>query len=322
MNVQKKIMSLFLGLCILMVGCSSNPNTDMKPESKEVKEAKEVNANKSPELAATPTKEVETSVNMEGNYIVLKIKYIGCIYFTAVAPWKSDAEYTVIAELGEEYCVGDYVQVTYDDIYEVEENQYEVYVKDVSAPNAVGDNNTDYKPVIYLYPKKEEHVSVKLDYRGTITVSSPEYKNNGWEVEAKPDGTLISDDGKKYPYIFWEGIREMAFDMTEGFCIKGQETETFLKEKLQFMGLTEKETMEFINFWLPYMKGNPYNLISFQGEAYTDYAKLTITPKPDSILRVYMVFKPLKKKMNITEQKLKTFKRHGFTVVEWGGTIQ
>ncbi len=313
MNVQKRIMTLLLAICLFATGCSTGDNASQNQEQKD---------SEKPSFRVTPTESVETSVNYDGNYLVLKIKYIGCIYFTAEAPWNSDAEYIVITELGDEYNVGDYVQVMYNDIYEVENNQYEVYVKDVSAPNAVADTNTDYKPVIYLYPEKKQHVSVKLDYTGTITVSSPEYKNNGWEVEAEPDGTLLADDGKEYPYIFWEGIREMAFDLSEGFCVKGADTEGFLKEKLSYMGLTEKEATEFINFWLPYMKGNAYNLISFQGSAYTDYAKLSITPKPDSILRVYMVFKPLKKKTEIKEQKLTTFKRKGFTVVEWGGTIQ
>jgi hypothetical protein len=45
-----------------------------------------------------------------------------------------------------------------------------------------------------------------------------------------------------------------------------------------------------------------------------------ITPKPDSELRVFMVYKPLKKKIDLPEQKLQPFERRGFTVVEWGGS--
>jgi hypothetical protein len=33
-----------------------------------------------------------------------------------------------------------------------------------------------------------------------------------------------------------------------------------------------------------------------------------------------MAFKPLQHKMDIPEQKLATFQRNGFTVVEWGGS--
>lgn len=67
-------------------------------------------------------------------------------------------------------------------------------------------------------------------------------------------------------------------------------------------------------------KKNKYNLIHFAGEEYTDNAKLEMTPNPDSLLRVFMVFKPINNKINIKEQEIKPFIRNGFTVVEWGGT--
>ena len=101
--------------------------------------------------------------------------------------------------------------------------------------------------------------------------------------------------------------------------VKGEDTEKFLQEKLAYMGLTPREYNEFIVYWLPLMQDNEYNLIAFQGETYTDNAKLEITPSPDSILRVFMTFKPLDKPIEIEEQQLTAFERQGFTVVEWGG---
>jgi hypothetical protein len=68
------------------------------------------------------------------------------------------------------------------------------------------------------------------------------------------------------------------------------------------------------------MKENKYNLITFAGQDYENIAKLKITPNPDSILRIMMVFKPLNKSIKIEEQELKPFVRKGFAVVEWGGT--
>ncbi len=47
---------------------------------------------------------------------------------------------------------------------------------------------------------------------------------------------------------------------------------------------------------------------------------LEITPKPDTIMRVLMEYKPLNEKISIKKQKLSTPKRRGFTVVEWGGS--
>lgn len=49
-------------------------------------------------------------------------------------------------------------------------------------------------------------------------------------------------------------------------------------------------------------------------------ALLSITPEPDSILRVFMVYKPLDQYAEIEEQILPGFERKGFAVVEWGGS--
>ena len=87
------------------------------------------------------------------------------------------------------------------------------------------------------------------------------------------------------------------------------------------MGLTEEEMNEFIVYWLPLMEHNKYNLISFQGDVYTDSAKLNITPTPDSMLRVFMAYTPMEEAIDIEPQQLETFERNGFTVVEWGGCV-
>ena len=95
---------------------------------------------------------------------------------------------------------------------------------------------------------------------------------------------------------------------------------TFLEESLTALGLNARERNEFIIYWLPRMEGNPYNLITFQQEAYTEAAKLTVTPAPDSVLRVFLAWKPLEKPVELPSQTLPAVERCGFTVVEWGGT--
>ena len=62
------------------------------------------------------------------------------------------------------------------------------------------------------------------------------------------------------------------------------------------------------------MEQNPYNLIAFQGEAYTSRAQLTVTPAPDSVLRVFMAWQALDAPV-----ELPAFQRQGFALVEWGG---
>ena len=175
------------------------------------------------------------------------------------------------------------------------------------------------KPVIYLYPEQAQEVYVQLELDGEFTCTYPEY-DNGWKVKAYPDGTLRDQvTGKEYNYLFWEGTSETEYDLSRGFVVEGKDTAGFLEEKLAYLGLNEKERNEFIVYWLPRMEDNKYNLITFQGKAYTEHAKLKISPEPDSILRVFMVYKPLDKAIDIPEQELEPFEREGFTVIELGG---
>ena len=174
------------------------------------------------------------------------------------------------------------------------------------------------KPVIYLYPEQKTTVSVSLDYAGTLTATYPAYED-GWCVTAEPDGSLHDENGNEYSYLFWEGENNTDYDFSKGFCVAGADTADFLREKLAEIGLTPREYNEFIVYWLPKMQDNPYNLISFQSEAYTDAAKLDIDPTPDSVLRVFMAWKPLSRPQTIEPQTFASFERNGFTVVEWGG---
>ena len=174
------------------------------------------------------------------------------------------------------------------------------------------------KPIIYLYPEKETKVDVKLDYNGDLMYTYPKY-NDGWSVTASPDGTLKDENGRGYSYLFWDGKDDIKWDMSKGFVVKGEDTVAFLQEKLEYMGLTPKEYNEFIVYWMTQMEKNKYNLISFQDDLYTDNAVLDITPKPDSMLRVFMAYKALDEYIEVPEQDLETFERKGFTVVEWGG---
>ncbi|MBQ8389571.1 MAG: hypothetical protein IJX52_01145 [Oscillibacter sp.] len=68
------------------------------------------------------------------------------------------------------------------------------------------------------------------------------------------------------------------------------------------------------------MEGNPYNLISFQSEAYTEAAKLSVSPAPETTIRVFMAWQAMEEQADIPPQTLAAPARRGFTVVEWGGT--
>lgn len=224
-----------------------------------------------------------------------------------------------------EWCIGDYVTCTYEnacydpnsgkmeaDLLTIEESDWK---PELSNPKEI----VCYKPVIYLYPEEETEVCVELTLEGKLTCTYPTY-HDGWTVTALPDGTLTDAKGQIYNYLYWEGEADFAYDFSEGFCVKGEETAAFLEDALEKLGLTRREANEFIVYWLPMMEQNPYNIISFQWDNYTEATKLAVSPEPDTLLRVFMVWKATGEYTELPEQELTASERTGFTVVEWGGT--
>ena len=175
------------------------------------------------------------------------------------------------------------------------------------------------KPVLYLYPEKETNVTVKFERPNLLTTTYPKYINS-WNVNVKPNGDMYDKDGKYYYALYWDEKRYNEVDFKEGFYVEDKDAIKFLEEKLTYIGLNDKERNEFIMYWLPIMENNKKNLVYFELTKERELGnKLIITPKPDSLLRVSIHIKKVNEKVNIKEQKLESFKRVGFTAVEWGG---
>lgn len=188
--------------------------------------------------------------------------------------------------------------------------------------NNIDDYGTAKKPIIYLYPKEDTEVSVKLQYKDNITTSYPKYLD-GWNVLAKKDGTLTDLSTNKNLYsLYYESENLLNFKVeNDGFIVKGSDASTFLEEKLAILGLTEREAEEFIIYWLPKLEANKYNYIRFATlDEINKNMPLEINPNPNTIIRVLMTYKGLETPIDITEQQLETPTRTGFVAVEWGGT--
>lgn len=175
------------------------------------------------------------------------------------------------------------------------------------------------KPVIYLYPEETTDVTVKIRLDGELTCTYPDYRD-GWNVTARPDGTIIDKaTGKEYYCLYWEGESSAEWDMSRGSVVRGEDTAAFLEEKLTEIGLTPRERNEFIIYWLPRMQENAYNYITFHTEDYSAAVPLDVTPQPDSVLRVFMVYAGVPEYFETAPQHFGGFERNGFTLVEWGG---
>ena len=244
--------------------------------------------------------------------------YKNCFFARTVIPMPYEIKLN--GTLSDDWCVGDQVSCTYENTYFDDKNQrIECDMLTIEPSDWEPEPGVAYKPVIYLYPEVETDVSVKLILDGKLTCTYPAY-NTGWKVTAAPDGTLTDAEGQTYNYLYWEGETNAQWDMAEGFCIKGEDTAAFLEEALEKLGLNRKEANEFIVYWLPLMEQNPYNIISFQTDIYTDAAQLQIDPAPDTLIRVFMAWKAADSFVELPEQELTAPERTGFTVIEWGGT--
>ncbi len=177
------------------------------------------------------------------------------------------------------------------------------------------------KPAIYLYPQKATDVHVTVDPKGGMLKSIPTYAD-GWTVRALPNGSLTEVvSGATYPYLFWEG-RSATLDRmpARGFVVKKEDVPGFLGTALAQHGLNTTEIKDFQDYWVPNMQSAPYYFITFLTNATIDkFAPLSVTPQPDTVIRVLMDFKPLDKPMAVQGYTIRTPERKGFTVVEWGG---
>lgn len=184
------------------------------------------------------------------------------------------------------------------------------------------------KPVIYLYSSDtiEFYVDLDIDESITPTFFYPTPKSIiedegivSWH--GKVIDNKIEINGKKYPYIFWEGEGSTIPIMDKGFCISGDSTVSFLEEKLDKLGLNATEKTDFITYWAPKMIKNEYNIIHFKHtNEYYDIAEAFVNPTPDAILQFYMYFKPSTEFVELPAQEFPIFGRKGFTYVEWGGS--
>jgi hypothetical protein len=185
------------------------------------------------------------------------------------------------------------------------------------------------KPVIYLYSDRALNASVAFSCKGDLTFTYPEYKD-GWDVTVTENGIIDQSSGKNYPYLFWEATTGelnyvKAENGMEGFVIATDSAAQFLENALTALGLTSTEQTDFITFWAPRMIASPYALVQFltDDEYAENISTMTISPAPDAMRRVFMLFTPLQSPNSafvVSPQQLIPFERSGFTVVEWGGS--
>ncbi len=182
----------------------------------------------------------------------------------------------------------------------------------------------DCKPAIYLYPTQTQQTAVKVDAKGPLTLTIPQYPQGGWNVTAEPDGTITSG-GQEFPYLYYEAeIPDSSFNKpTKGYVASYSELDSLYSTILPQLGLNAKETKDFKEYWNKYLPFSPYYFVGVMPVSEVDQIeKLTISPKPDTTIRVRLFFEPLKDRKVVDAPTVTTPTRSGFTAVEWGGMVK
>lgn len=178
------------------------------------------------------------------------------------------------------------------------------------------------KPVMYLYPPTPTEVRVQLEIDGEFIATYPQIGADGWTVTAHPDGALVdAATGRRHRYLFWEGTSAgFEIDPARAHCVPGEAAAGFLERACDRFALTEEECGDLISYWIPALAGNPYNVIQFVDEQrYGDYARLRVEPRPDAVIRPFMIFRRSETPVSVGAPELPQRTRGRFTVVEWGG---
>lgn len=96
------------------------------------------------------------------------------------------------------------------------------------------------------------NVTVTFEKPENLTTTYPKYESS-WNVLAKTNGDLYDKNGRYYYGLYWEEDLNHEVNFNEGFYVNGKNAIEFLESKLSIIGLTERESNEFICLYLKKM---------------------------------------------------------------------
>lgn len=200
-------------------------------------------------------------------------------------------------------------------LYKNSSSEWMIYTRDQYQPFAGG----CAKPVVYLYPTKDTKVNVRVG--ANVSISEPQYDTSrGWTVLAHPNGAL-DINGKQYDSLFWEGQGHGSYPgISSGTVVKRSDVVATMQQQLFEQGLNKKEAADFMKYWQSKIPNKPYvRLTWFNTTQMESLAPLYISPKPQTLIRVFLDMEGYNRKISIPPQTLTKVPRIGYTAVEWGG---
>ncbi|KAH7332863.1 hypothetical protein B0J17DRAFT_579820 [Rhizoctonia solani] len=220
------------------------------------------------------------------------------------------------------------------------------------------------KPIIYLFPPQSlRDIKVKLSlvqnwsfsevYPHTPVTSLSDHPRRlgqtiSWTVDAKPEGTLLDQaTGREVAYLFWEAYSPIepltiAFDPacpvlgpSQSALLPFDKVTGYIDDVLLALGLHTEARTSFITYWLPDLSKHAFIALRFlPQDEYEEAAPLNITPAPEVMTRVFMLFGGIEESQigywdesvamagKDRYRGIDTSKVHNqslFRVLEWGG---
>ncbi|TCD66905.1 hypothetical protein EIP91_000744 [Steccherinum ochraceum] len=167
------------------------------------------------------------------------------------------------------------------------------------------------KPVIYIWTPESQQVSVQLSLSPQwefsvlypvspiALVKTKEGNGQGttWNVVTREDGSLLDvGTGLEVSYLFWEaqGFNPVqpTFTDVDSVLLHVDRITPYLDACLKALGLHTEARTSFITYWLPTMLKHKFVILRFvPQDSYEQAAPMVVSPAPDVIVRVFMIFK-------------------------------
>ncbi|KAG1841991.1 hypothetical protein C8R48DRAFT_643701 [Suillus tomentosus] len=184
------------------------------------------------------------------------------------------------------------------------------------------------KPVIYLYSPSDIDVSVKLSLSPewsfsaiypVVTLKQGHGQHVEWNVRTHQDGSLTErNSGLDVSYLFWEAKtnsdafpRSPASELQsvdvfsptsstlgdmDSIVVSVDKVTVYLDKSLKALGLHTEARTSFITYWLPSILKHEYIALRFVPQlAYERAAPLSLSPQPDIVTRIFMLFRGIRK---------------------------
>ena len=118
-------------------------------------------------------------------------------------------------------------------------------------------NSNPNNLIITIKIQKQQNKNTKPSFKWIQPKNKKEECKVYVGIDSENDKTTKSDYA-----LYWDEDNDLDEEFKTGFYVKSEDSIKFLEEKLNEIGLTEREANEFITYWLPILENNKKNLVN------------------------------------------------------------